>query len=189
MTDAATALALLLSRKSHNKLIAPAPSEQQLKFMFEAALRAPDHAQLKPWRYRVFQGEALLQLASFFVQAATKADPSISLDKAQKIEAKAMRAPLVVVASVCLVEHPKVPKMEQILSSGASVQNLLMAAHFQGIGAIWRTGDLAFNSYLRELLEFAKDEIVTGFVYLGTETGVKREAKIPEISDFVTRLK
>lgn len=187
MIETSEALALLLSRKSHNKLVLPAPTEQQLKIMFKAALRAPDHAQLKPWRYRVYQGEALLQLASIFVQASTTADPSISPEKAQKIEAKAMRAPLVVVASVCLVEHPKVPEIEQILSSGASVQNLLMAAHFQGVGAIWRTGELAFNSHLGELLDFAENEIVTGFIYLGTEIGVKREAKIPQIEDFVTQ--
>ncbi len=94
---------------------------------------------------------------------------------------------MVVVASVCVVEHPKVPEIEQHLSAGASVQNLLMAAHFQGIGAIWRTGSLAFNSHLMKLLEFSENESIVGFIYLGTEEGEKRKVKPFEMSDFVTR--
>ena len=178
---------LLLSRKSHNKLIAPAPNEEQLQILFKAALRAPDHALLRPWRYRVYTDDGLETLGNYFVQAAKDSDPNITQEKLQKAQLKPKRAPMVIVASVCLVEHRKVPKVEQILSAGASVQNLLMAAHFQGIGAMWRTGDLAYNTFLMECLDFAEDEIIVGFIYLGTEEGEKRAAKPFEISDFVTR--
>lgn len=181
------ALKNLLSRKSHNKLIAPAPSEEQLEVLFNAALRAPDHGMLRPWRYRVFSGESLERLGDFFAQAAVKDDPELSALKLEKIRSKPSRAPMVVVASVCLVDNPKVPHVEQILSAGASVQNLMVAAHFQNIGAMWRTGSLAFNSHLMELLAFSDDEIIVGFIYLGTEEGPKRNVKPFDIADFVTR--
>ena len=83
---------------------------------------------------------------------------------------------MVIVASVCIKEHPKVPKVEQLLSAGASVQNLIMAAHFQGIGAIWRTGNLAFNHHLMKSLGLAESEEIVGFIYLGSEVGEKRKA-------------
>lgn len=182
-----SALDLLLSRKSHNKLIAPAPTEEQLTQLFQCALRAPDHALLKPWRYRVFQGEALNELGEKFAQAAKIDDPEITEVKLDKVKRKPLRAPMVIVASVEIVEHPKVPEIEQVLSGGASVQNILMAAHFQGIGAMWRTGSLAFNDNLMRLLGLAENEKIIGFIYLGQEEGDKRVAKELNIEDFVTR--
>lgn len=178
---------ILLARKSHNRLTFPPPNDQQLDIMFKAALRAPDHASLRPWRYRVYSGHALDRLAEHFVSATLHTTPDLSIEKSEKIRQKPKRAPMVVVASVCVVEHPKVPEIEQHLSAGASVQNLLMAAHFQGIGAIWRTGSLAFNSHLMKLLEFSENESIVGFIYLGTEEGEKRKVKPFEMSDFVTR--
>ncbi|TQV77579.1 nitroreductase [Aliikangiella marina] len=179
---------MLLSRKSHNKLVAPAPIDEQLEVMFRAALRAPDHALLKPWRYRVFEGEALHELATHMVTAAAHDDPEISEDKLAKLKTKPFRAPMVIVASVVIQEHPKVPEIEQILSGGASVQNLLMAAHFQGVGAMWRTGSLAFSQKMMDLLGFEDKETLIGFVYLGTEEGDKRQARISEIEEHVTRI-
>jgi len=179
---------LLLTRKSHNKLVAPAPTDEQLEVMFKAALRAPDHALLRTWRYRIYTGEGLDFLGDCFVKASKNTNPSLSQDKIDKIKNKPKRAPMVIVASVCVVEHPKVPKIEQVLSAGASVQNLLMAAHFQTVGAIWRTGTLAFDRYLMNCLDMKDNEEIVGFIYLGTEQGEKRKAKEFDISDYVTRI-
>ena len=181
-------LELLLSRKSHNKLTEPAPSDEQLEILFKAALRAPDHACLRPWRYRVYSKSGLDELGQQFALASLDSEPELSQAKLDKIKMKPHRAPMVIVASVCLIEHPKVPKVEQTLSAGASVQNLLMAAHFQGIGAMWRTGGLAYNDFLMKSLGFAENEEMVGFIYLGTEVGNKRKVKDFDISDFVKRI-
>ena len=114
-------LKLLLSRKSHNKLIEPAPNDEQLEIMFSAALRAPDHACLRPWRYRVYSGEGLNQLGEYFAQASLIQDPQLTQEKIDKIKSKPHRAPMVIVASVIYKEHKKVPRIEQTLSAGASV--------------------------------------------------------------------
>lgn len=178
-----------LLRKSHPKLLEPAPSEEQLKLLLKAALRAPDHALLKPWRYRVFSGEGLQQLGDFFAQASRESDPEILQDALERIKAKALRAPVVIVASVFLKDHPKVPHIEQILSAGAGVQNILTAAHFLGIGAMWRTGSLAFSDCLMRLMGLDENEQIIGFVYLGTEEGDKRPVKHPELDDYVSWIK
>ena len=44
------ALTLLLNRSSQPRLEAPAPSGDALENIMQAALRAPDHACLTPWR-------------------------------------------------------------------------------------------------------------------------------------------
>ncbi len=176
----------LLSRNSHNKLVEPAPTEEQLKIIFEAALRAPDHALLRPWKYRVYTDKGLDRLGDYFVAASLQDDPNLSEEMQLKIHNKPKRAPMVIVASVCLKEHPKVPHVEQILSAGASVQNILMAAHFQNVGAMWRTGSMAVNQEFKRLLHFSETEMVVGFIYLGTELGDKKKIKPFEIEDFVT---
>ena len=175
----------LFSRKSHNKLTDPAPSRSDMEDLFKAALRAPDHALLKPWRYLVFQGESLIKLGELFAQATIAIDKEVSYEKLEKLKAKPLRAPMVVVSIVAIKEHKKVPEVEQILSAGAGVQNLLMAAHFKGIGAIWRTGGLAFNDELMKLLELESNEQITGFIYLGTEFGKKAQLNHPKLDDFV----
>ncbi len=179
---------LLLSRKSFNKLTAPAPTSEQMDVLFQSALRAPDHASLKPWRYRVYEGKSLEELGELFLRASLISEPKLSEFQCQKIKQKPLRAPMVVVASVLIKEHPKVPEIEQILSGGASVQNLLMAAHFSEIGAMWRTGGLAYNLHLAGLLGMEENEKITGFIYLGQEEGVKRPVKYLNKDEFVTRI-
>jgi len=44
------ALDLLLNRVSVTRLTEPAPDPAQLDLLFRAAMRAPDHGQLRPWR-------------------------------------------------------------------------------------------------------------------------------------------
>jgi len=178
-------LETLLTRKSHNKLTQPAPTEAQVKILMQAALRAADHAQLKPWHYRIYTDESLRQLGEHFVTATMSIDPDCSIEKQDKIRKKPLRAPMVIVATVKIVEHRKVPEIEQILSAGASVQNLIMAAHFQQIGAIWRTGDLAFNRKLMDLIGLEGNESIVGFVYLGQELGDKKPVPNVEQADFV----
>ena len=175
----------LLTRKSHGRLTGPAPSKEQLSHIFKLALRAPDHALLKPWRYLVFEGESLAQLGELFVQASVKAEPDLSPEKLEKIANKPLRAPLVIVSVVSFKEHKKVPEIEQILSAGAAVQNILMAAHLKGIGAMWRTGNLAFNRHLMDSLGLLDNEQITGFIYLGQEVGSKAAIRHPEQSEFI----
>ena len=54
-------------------LTAPAPSDDALGCMVAAALRAPDHAGLVPFRFAVVRGPAREALADLFEQAARAA--------------------------------------------------------------------------------------------------------------------
>lgn len=178
-------LELLLSRKSHNRLVSPAPTKEQVFELFKLALRAPDHALLKPWRYLVFSEDALATLGDYFVESSLLENPEISEDKLERIRNKPKRAPMVIVSIATIKQHKNVPEIEQILSSGAAVQNLIMGAHLQGLGAIWRTGGLAFSRDLMTRLGLSSSEQITGFIYLGQEEGNKAKVKHPEISEFV----
>lgn len=179
------ALDALINRVSVARLGEPAPTAAQRELLFRAALRAPDHGQLRPWRFLTVEGEAREALGELFARAQQVRDPQAPATVLDKARAMPLRAPLVVVAIACLKDHPKVPEVEQVLAAGCAVHGLLLAAHAQGLGAIWRTGELSHDATVNAGLGLAEHERIVGFLYLGTPQGELRKPPLLEPADFV----
>lgn len=180
------ALEALLGRISSPRLGGAAPTGEVLDNMFKAALRAPDHALLRPWRFIVVQGEARGKLGELFVQAQREDNPEISQIQLDKAATKPLRAPMIIVVVASIKEHPKVPEVEQLISAGAAAQNILLAAHAQGVGAMWRTGGMAYHPVIRDGLGLADNERVVAFLYVGEVEGDKRNITPLPVADFVS---
>ncbi|WP_434771097.1 nitroreductase family protein [Pseudomonas entomophila] len=178
------ALDALLNRVSVARLTEPAPNTAQREALFQAALRAPDHGQLRPWRFLTIEGAARERLGELYAEAVhLKGDASqAALDKAR---AMPLRAPLVIVVIACLKEHPKVPLAEQRLAAGCAAYGILLAAHAQGIGALWRTGDMAFDAHVAKGLGLQGHEELLGYLYVGTPANEPRTAPVLATEDFV----
>ncbi|MBA1200660.1 NAD(P)H nitroreductase [Pseudomonas capeferrum] len=178
------ALDALLNRVSVARLTDPAPDGAQREALFQAALRAPDHGQLRPWRFLTIEGEGRDRLGELFAEAVERKGDATSkaLDKAR---AMPLRAPLLIVVIACLQDHYKVPKSEQRLAAGCAAHGILLAAHAQGIGAVWRTGDLAFDDHVHQGLGMAENEEVIGYLYVGTPENQPRPAPVLETAEFV----
>ncbi|MFK8331355.1 nitroreductase family protein [Pseudomonas sp. BJa5] len=178
------ALDALLNRVSVPRLVEPAPNAAQREALFQAALRAPDHGQLRPWRFLTIEGAAREKLGELFAEAVqAKGDANqAALDKAR---AMPLRAPLLVVAIARLQNHFKIPQSEQRLSAACAAHGILLAAHAQGVGAMWRTGDLAYDNHVAKGLELAEGEEIIGFLYLGTPLSEPRTAPVLATADFV----
>ena len=173
----------LTSRVSTPLLEHPAPNKEMLTHLFHAAARAADHAYLQPFRFLGIQGEQLHQLGDIYQRAALQQEPNLSTSQLERIRTLPLRAPMVLVAIACCQQHPKVPEIEQIITAGAAVQNMLTAAFSLGIGAYWRTGPLAYNPEVHRLLSMSKNEKIVGFIYLGTPAGQLRTPKPVDIND------
>lgn len=178
------ALHLLHKRSSVAKLSAPAPTPEQCRQLIQAAVRAADHGNLQPWRFLILEGQGLADLGQVFVRAAQKAKPDLSDFEKERFLAMPLRAPLIMVVIAKCREHPKVPKSEQLISAGAAAQNILNAAYALGLGAFWRTGDMAYNPSVSATLGLAEDESLIGFIYLGAPTGELPQAKVIEVENF-----
>ena len=126
------ALDLLLNRVSVTRLTDPAPTPAQLDVMFRAALRAPDHGQLRPWRFLTVQGEARERLGKLMAESLRVRSPEASDDAVLKARKMPLRAPLLVVVIASMQPHPKVPGSEQVLAVSCAAHGLLLAAHAQG---------------------------------------------------------
>ena len=178
------AIDALTSRVSIPRLVEPAPSEENLHCLFQAAARAADHGCLQPFRFLSVQGEQRHKLGDIYQRAAAQQDPNLSASQLERMRALPLRAPLVLIAIACCQTHPKVPEIEQIITAGAAVQNLLTAAFALGIGAYWRTGSLAYNPDVHDLLKMARNEKIVGFIYLGTPEGQPRTPKTVDVNQF-----
>jgi nitroreductase len=129
---------------------------------------APDHGALRPWRFVLIRGAARERLAELFVRRMLARDPGTPPAKLDKARHQPRSAPLVIAVGARILQGHKVPEMEQLLSSGAAVMNLLNAFHAQGFGAIWLTGGNAYDRQVAEQLGFGAEEQLLGFVYVGS---------------------
>jgi nitroreductase len=132
-------------------------------------LRRPrDHPRVRHALPVVDLGEGLERLGEVLCNAALADDSVMSPEAQAAIRKKPQRAPMIVVAIASCQEHPKVPVVEQLISTGAAVQNMLNAAYAQGVGAFWRTGPMAYHPQVKQALGLGEREQIVGFLYLGT---------------------
>lgn len=87
------ALQALQQRVSCPKLTAPGPTPQQLEQLIHAAIRVPDHARLRPWRFLLIAGDGLDKLGELLVTAQLAQDPDATPQALQKTRNKPRRAP------------------------------------------------------------------------------------------------
>jgi nitroreductase len=145
----------------------PGPDEAQLRRILEAGVAAPDHGCLRPWRFLVVRGTARERLGGLFARAVVaKGGDAAEVEKQRTSPSRAS----VVVAVVAKLQkgNPKVPEFEQVASAAAATQNMLLAAHAQGLAAKWATGKNAYDPVVRRGLGLAPDDLITGFLFLGT---------------------
>ena len=133
-------LEALQNRVSVSRLFEPAPSAEQREQLFAAALRAPDHGQLSPWRFLTIEGEARERLGELFVQGLSATNAPVKPEALEKARKGPLRAPLLVVVVACLQDHPKIPRQEQLLAAGCAAHGLLLAAQGLGLVSMWRSG-------------------------------------------------
>ncbi len=180
------AVDLLLTRVSSPVLNQPGPTSEQLDIMYRAALRAPDHGGMRPYRFLQIEGEGREKLGHVFVEAAKQTTHEIDEVELSKLEVAPLRAPMIIVVIARLNSHPKVPDIEQYLSAGCAAHGIVLSAFAQGVDAIWRSGKMAFNEHVKARLGLDANEHIVGFVYLG-KARKHKVVPCPPVGEFVQR--
>jgi nitroreductase len=166
------ALEAIRTRRSYGRLTEPAPTEEHLRQILEAGAAAPDHGELRPFRFTILRGAGLDAFGEVLEEAyfrrTTDAGQAPVPAKAQKERTKLGRAPMVIVVSAVRQPSEKIPWVDQRDAGSAATQNILLAAHALGYGAIWRTGDPCDDDYVKKALGLTSEDAILGFVYVGT---------------------
>jgi nitroreductase len=161
-----------------------APTREHLAQVLQAAVRAPDHGRLRPWRFMLIEGQQRRKFGELLASSALRRVPGLSEGDLQRERDKAVRAPLIIVTVCRVVPGTKVPAVEQILAVGAATQNLLLGLHALGYAAAWKTGEAAYDTELKKALGLAADDHIIGFVYAGGGAGAStppsKPASVPD---------
>ena len=159
----------ITTRTSAARLTEPGPTPDHLARMLEAAGHAPDHGRLKPWRLMVLDAAARTAFSDAVVAARRLRAPAPTEEQLAIERDKIWRSPTVVVIG-CAVQrdNPKVPEIEQLLAAGAAAQNLFLAAHALGYGAMWKTGPAAYDPGVKAALGLRPEDHIVAIMHLGT---------------------
>lgn len=189
MTRNDVLLDAIIQRKSvHAKMLTePGPSEEDLNLILQAAMAAPDHKSLSPWRFIVIEGEGLKKFGELMAAAHKEREPDTSEKKLAKSAKKALRAPMIIAIALHEREHRKVPKVEQILSAGCAMQQMLLAAEALGYGAAVLSGLNMFGKPVHEGLGLKENEEMLGLFYIGTPKNERPNKPRPKAADFTRR--
>lgn len=184
--------ALMQSRRTilPRRLVAPGPDTAQLQQILAAAASAPDHGQVRPWRFIIVPDTARAALAQAFGAALLERDPQAAPEQVAQAQEKAHRSPclmLVVVNADC--GDQGIDLYERIVSTGCAVQNILLVATALGYGSALTSGKALKSTVLRALFGLSNGEHALCFLSMGTVQSRKqspRQRPVPD--DYVSTL-
>lgn len=135
------------------------PPRADIDKMLAAAMSAPDHGAVHPWRFHVIEGEARNRLGDLFAEVLLDNDPFAPTAAIEKAKARPLRAPVIITvcAKVDPSRAPKIPVVEQVVTAAAAMEHLVIAAQAMGYGAIILTGPNAHAGKVRAAFGLDRD--------------------------------
>ncbi len=189
-TESATStLDLLRTRRSvaARMLVPPGPTPDEIDTLLTIATRVPDHGKLAPWRFILFEGDARLRIGDVIASTFLADNPGADAERTTIERNRLAQAPLVIGVVSRARTHPKIPVWEQQLSAGAVCMNLVVAANALGYGTTWLTEWYAYDRRILDALGLDADEVMAGFVHIGTPTERPTDRVRPVLSEIVSR--
>lgn len=172
----------LRSRRSIRRFRAAPVASELVQGLLEAARWAPSPHNRQPWRFVVLESaESRLRLAEAMGERL-RAERLADGDDPQAVEADVARsrarlagAPLAILVCLSMTEMDRYPdehrqKAEFLMAvqgTAMAGQNLLLAAHAQGLGACWMCAPLFAPEVARQVLDLPADWEPQGLVVLG----------------------
>lgn len=154
-------------RRTISKVKPDALPREMIEKLLSAAVQAPNHYKVRPWRFVALTGNGRKKLGDVMAASFLDRNPATPPEGLDKTRSLPLRAPVIIAVGVDKPSEAKVFEIENITAASAAGQNILLAAHALGLGAIWRTGEWARDAKVKEFLGFAADQHILGFVYIG----------------------
>jgi len=144
------------SRRSVREFTGEAVSEAELDRLLEAASWAPSGLNNQPWRFmKVLDRSTIVEMSNMTRYRGVIAGASALI-------------------AVFLDEQSIYDRTKDLMSVGAAVENILLAATDAGLGACWLGEILARRSDVEALLEVSDDLELVAVVALGRPTERER---------------
>jgi coenzyme F420-0:L-glutamate ligase / coenzyme F420-1:gamma-L-glutamate ligase len=193
---------MLRTRRSIRRFLPGAPAPEMLDRLFTSAAGAPSAHNRQPWRFLVV-AETATKAALARAMGARLADDrrrdgddeeAIARDVARSF-ARLTGAPVLVLICVTLADadvysDPIRRQAEHVMAiqgTAMAAQNLLLAAHAEGLGACWLCAPLFCPDVVRETLRLPADWLPQGLIALGKPADEGRARPRRPVEAFVVR--
>ncbi len=173
----------IFTRQSIAKLrLDPVPREL-IEQLLAAAVQAPNHYLVRPWRFFVLSGEARVRLGEVLAQSLLERIPEAPPAALEKESQRLLRAPVVIVVASDAPTDSRVIEIENTAATAAAIENLLLAATALGLGAKWRTGGPAYDPNVKTFFGLSPAQAIIGFIYIGYPDLVVEPKQRPSFED------
>lgn len=146
--------------------------------MIENAIWAPTHKLTEPWRFVVYSGDGIRQLAQKQAQVykkVTDADGTFKEERYQNLLTKPLLSSHIIVVCMKRDEKKSVPEIEEIGAVFCAIENMYLTATAYNIGCYLSTGGITYFEEAKELFGLGKEDKLLGFFHIGIP-----KAEIPE---------
>jgi len=133
------------------------------------AIWAPNHGMTQPWRFQVFQGDALKRLSQFLGDYYESFTPKEKYKevKHKKILARPLQSSAIIVVGMKRDPKGKIRELEEIGAVACAIQNMYLTAAAYGLGAFWSSPGMMYTEEFANYFGMKSPDRVLGLVYLG----------------------
>lgn len=138
--------------------------------MLENANWAPTHKLTEPWRFIVFTGSGIQQLAkeqAELYKRVTTADGTFKENRYDNLLTKPPLSSHIIAVAMKRDPNKSVPEVEELGAVFCAIQNMLLTAAAYGVGAYLSTGGITYFEESKALFDLRPDDRLIGFVHVG----------------------
>lgn len=169
--DVLSVLELIKTRRTVYQFNAKEVDDKTVNQSLEAAIWAPNHKLVQPWRFFVIGPETQIELAKIyaFLRASKKCEPETEAFKKayHRAQTKFLNIPKIVFVAQILSED-RIETKENYAACACAIQNFQLMAHALDLGVQWSTGPIISQDKTRELLHISQNNVeIIGALYMG----------------------
>lgn len=174
------------TRRTVHKYLPDAVPQEALDKLFLAGHHAPNHKLTWPWRFTHVGADTRQQLVPVAIACkAVKKD--LSDDMKAAITAKIVTPGALIVVSQVRSDNAFQSK-EDYAAVSCAIQNMMLAAHAEGLGTKWSSGGVTVHADTYSVLGIDPDlEEIAGFMWVGVPAQVP-SIKRPALAEVVRKL-
>ena len=194
---------LVQGRRSVREFTQAPVDDEAIVRLLQTACQAPSAHNRQPWRFVVVRGAERKAALANVMAERLRMERTADGDPAAEIEADAARArrrltqaPIAIVACLTpedLDDYPDTRRQQAertmaVQSVAMAGENLLLAAHAQGLGACWMCAPLFAPDVVREELDLPSTWEPQGLVLIGHAAGSpkpRRRRTVDEVTRWV----
>lgn len=182
----------LLNRRSVRRYLPTPVPRAVIESVLNAAIWAPSAHNRQPWRFAVIQSQNQKESLAHAMGAQLRQDLAADGALLAVIETDVARsysrmttAPIIILLALSMVDMDTYPDVRRashehtmaVQSLAMAGQNLLLAAHAQGLGACWMCAPLFCPQVVNATLELPDDWEPQGMITLGYAAETRKKTR------------